>query len=45
MSAILDTWESEVWRTAVQGQPEQIVCETPISKKTSAKWNKDVVKR
>jgi hypothetical protein len=35
---ILDTWEAEIGRLTVQGQSEQIVCETPpISKITRAK--------
>jgi hypothetical protein len=31
MPVILATWEAEIRRTAVQGQPEQIVHKTPIS--------------
>jgi hypothetical protein len=38
MPVILATWEAEIRRTEVQGQPRQIVCETPISKITRAKW-------
>jgi hypothetical protein len=38
MSVILATWEAEIRRIVVQGQPEKIVCETPISKITRAKW-------
>jgi hypothetical protein len=26
----LATWEAEIWRFAVQGQPGQIICETPF---------------
>jgi hypothetical protein len=33
---ILTTWEAEIWRITVQGQPGEIVCETPISKITRA---------
>jgi hypothetical protein len=32
------TWEAEIRRITVQGQSGQIVCETPIFKKTKAKW-------
>jgi hypothetical protein len=35
---ILAIWEAEIWRIIVQGQPRQIVHETPISKITRAKW-------
>jgi hypothetical protein len=35
---ILYTWESEIKRIEVQGQPKQSVYETPISKITRAKW-------
>jgi hypothetical protein len=35
---MLATWKAEIEKTAVQGQPNQIVCETPISKITIAKW-------
>jgi hypothetical protein len=30
-------WKAEMERIAVQGQPRQVVCETPISKITTAK--------
>jgi hypothetical protein len=39
---ILATWEAMFRRIAVQGQPRQIVHETPISKITRAKWAGDV---
>jgi hypothetical protein len=39
MPVILTTWESEIGRIIVRGQPEQIVCEAPISKITRAKLN------
>jgi hypothetical protein len=35
---ILATWEAEIRRITVQGQSRQIVCKTPISKITRAKW-------
>jgi hypothetical protein len=35
---ILATWEAEIGRIVVQGQPRQIAGETPISKITRAKW-------
>jgi hypothetical protein len=35
---ILGMWGVEIGRITVQGQPRQIVCETPISKITRAKW-------
>jgi hypothetical protein len=38
MPVILTTWEAEIRRIVVQGQPRQIVCETPISKMIRAKW-------
>jgi hypothetical protein len=31
-SGILTTWEAEIGRIVVQGQPGQIVCETPSPK-------------
>jgi hypothetical protein len=31
----LATWEAEIRRTAVRGQPKQILQETPISKNTA----------
>jgi hypothetical protein len=34
---ILATWEAEIGRIEVQGQPRQIVSEIPISKITRAK--------
>jgi hypothetical protein len=36
------TWETEIRRITVQGHPRKIVCETPISKITRAKWTGDV---
>jgi hypothetical protein len=30
------TWEAEIGRITVQGQPAKIVCETPVSKITQA---------
>jgi hypothetical protein len=33
MPAILTTWEAEIRRIAVQGQPRKIVLETPPSPK------------
>jgi hypothetical protein len=38
MSIILATWEAEIWKIMFQGQPREIVHETPISKITRAKW-------
>jgi hypothetical protein len=35
---ILATWEAEIGRIIVQGQPRLIVWETSISKITRAKW-------
>jgi hypothetical protein len=40
--AILATWEAEIWRIMVRGQPGQIVCETLISIITRAKWTRGV---
>jgi hypothetical protein len=37
MLVILATWEANIRRMAVEGQPRQIVHETPISKITRAK--------
>jgi hypothetical protein len=37
MSIIFATWETEVERITVQGQPGQIVCEIPSPIKTTAK--------
>jgi hypothetical protein len=34
---ILATWETEIRRIAVQGQPRQIVLENPISKNNQSK--------
>jgi hypothetical protein len=31
---IILAWEAEIWRTAVQGHPEQIVDKTPSPKKS-----------
>jgi hypothetical protein len=36
-SEIQATWETEIERTKVQGQPEEIVLETSISKEARAK--------
>jgi hypothetical protein len=38
MPVILATWEAEIGRIALWGQPGQIVWQTPISKATGAKW-------
>jgi hypothetical protein len=38
MTAIVATWEAEIRRITVQGQPKQIVYKTPISKITKLKW-------
>jgi hypothetical protein len=35
---ILATWEADIERIKVQGQPRQIVHKTPISKISTAKW-------
>jgi hypothetical protein len=32
------TWEAKIGRFAVQGQPRQIVCETPSPKEPEQKW-------
>jgi hypothetical protein len=37
MPIILATWEAEIRRIAVLGQPRQIVLKTPISKKNQSK--------
>jgi hypothetical protein len=39
---ILATWEAKIRRITAQGQPRQIVPETPISKITRAKWTGSV---
>jgi hypothetical protein len=39
---ILATWETEIGKIMVQGQPRQIVHETSISKITRAKWTGDM---
>jgi hypothetical protein len=36
------TWEAEIRSIQAQGQPRQIVLETPSSKITSAKWTEPV---
>jgi hypothetical protein len=38
MPIILDTWEAEIRRISIQGQPKQIVLETPSPKLICAKW-------
>jgi hypothetical protein len=35
---ILATWEAEIGRIKVRGQPQQVVPETPISKITEMDW-------
>jgi hypothetical protein len=42
MPVILVTWEAKIWSITVVGQLKQIVCETPISKITRAKWTGNV---
>jgi hypothetical protein len=39
---ILASWEAEIGRITVQGQPGQIVQETSTSKITRVKWTVDV---
>jgi hypothetical protein len=39
---ILAIQEDEIWRIAAQGQPKQVVGETPISKIIRVKWIKGV---
>jgi hypothetical protein len=39
---ILATWEAEIGKNSIWGQPRQIVPETPISKITRAKWTRGV---
>jgi hypothetical protein len=43
MPEILATWEAEIRRIVVQGQPRQKVHEIPISKITRGKWTGGVV--
>jgi hypothetical protein len=38
MPVILAIWKAEIRSIAVEGQPRQIVNETPISKITRAEW-------
>jgi hypothetical protein len=38
MPVILATWEAEIRRITVQGQPRQVVHKAPFSKITTAKW-------
>jgi hypothetical protein len=35
---ILATWEAEIWRTKVRGQPGEILYKIPIFKITREKW-------
>jgi hypothetical protein len=42
MPLILVTWETEVRKISIQGQPRHIVWKTPISKITRAKWTRGV---
>jgi hypothetical protein len=37
MILILATWEAEIWRIAVQGQPRQLICKTPSPKNNQSK--------
>jgi hypothetical protein len=39
MPVILTTWEAEIWRITVQGQPGQTVCEIPTSKNNHRKMD------
>jgi hypothetical protein len=41
LTIILATWEAEIQQIVVRGQPRQIVCETPISKITTAELTGD----
>jgi hypothetical protein len=43
MPVILATWEAEMERMVMRGQPGQIVLQTPISNITRAKWTGSVV--
>jgi hypothetical protein len=42
MPVTLVTWEAEIERIAVQGQPGQIVCISKKKKVTRAKWTRGV---
>jgi hypothetical protein len=42
MPVIPATWETEIGRIMVPGEPRQIVSETPIPKITRAKWTRGV---
>jgi hypothetical protein len=42
MPVIQETWEADIERIVVQGQPRQVVQEIPFPKITRAKWTKDV---
>jgi hypothetical protein len=42
MTVILATWEAEIRRIVVQGQPRQIVQETPHLQITTTKWTGSV---
>jgi hypothetical protein len=39
LPVIIATWETEMYRTLVQGQPRQIVLKAPISKNNQSKVN------
>jgi hypothetical protein len=39
IAVILATWEVEIGRIAVQGQPRQIVCETPHLQNNQSKMD------
>jgi hypothetical protein len=37
MPAILATWDAEIRKITIKGQPRQVICETSISKITRSK--------